>query len=203
MKRNAKETEKKILEAAISIFSKKGFSAATTNEIAKEAGVAEGTIFKYYPRKKDLLHTAMIKAIHLFVESMAVDSLKAVIKEKKEASIEELLKAVIMDRIKFFEKHCSLIKVIFYELQFHEDLRELFLKKLLENIPEIVSQIFKERKQKGEIKDVNSVIVMRSFMGMVLSMILQRQFIPQVNQMDHMEEEIELIVDIFLNGIKR
>ncbi|MCT4618513.1 MAG: TetR/AcrR family transcriptional regulator [Marinisporobacter sp.] len=202
MKRNAKETEKKILEAAIGIFSKKGFSAATTSEIAKAAGVAEGTIFKYYPKKKDLLHTAMKEAIHLFVASMAVDSLKKVIKEKKEAPIEELLKAVIVDRINFLENQGPLIKVIFYEMQFHEDLRELFLEKLSENITQIVPQILQERKEKGEIKNIDSMVAIRSFIGMILAMIFQRQFIPQINKIEPMEE-IDLIVDIFLNGIKR
>lgn len=41
-----------ILEAAIEIFSDKGFSAASTSEIAQKAGVAEGTIFRYYKTKK-------------------------------------------------------------------------------------------------------------------------------------------------------
>lgn len=41
-----------ILEAAIDVFAEKGFSAAATSEIAQRAGVAEGTIFRYYRTKK-------------------------------------------------------------------------------------------------------------------------------------------------------
>lgn len=40
-------TQKKIIDAAIKVFSEKGFEGATTSEIAQEAGVAEGTIFRY------------------------------------------------------------------------------------------------------------------------------------------------------------
>ena len=47
------EKEERILHSAIKIFSEKGFDGATTNEIAKDAGVAEGTIFKYYKRLID------------------------------------------------------------------------------------------------------------------------------------------------------
>src|SRR5690606_26788480 len=52
-----KKTEKqvKILEAAVDIFSEKGYAATSTSEIAQKAGVAEGTIFKHYKTKKDLL----------------------------------------------------------------------------------------------------------------------------------------------------
>ncbi len=53
---NLPEKEQRILEAAIAVFSEKGFSAATTSEIAKNAGVAEGTIFRYFKTKKDILN---------------------------------------------------------------------------------------------------------------------------------------------------
>ena len=44
-----------ILEAAIQIFSKKGFEGSTTKEIAKKAKVSEGTIFRYFKTKKEIL----------------------------------------------------------------------------------------------------------------------------------------------------
>lgn len=52
-----KKTEKqiKILEAATEIFAEKGYAATSTSEIAQKAGVAEGTIFRHYKTKKDLL----------------------------------------------------------------------------------------------------------------------------------------------------
>ncbi|TCO69702.1 TetR family transcriptional regulator [Marinisporobacter balticus] len=202
MKRNIKETEKKILEVAIDIFSKKGFTGATTNEIAKGAGVAEGTIFKYYPKKKDLLYGAMIKAIDLFTESIVVDTLKEVIEENKEAPIEILLKAIMIDRIKLFENHFPLIKVIFYEMQFHEDLKELFLNKASKNLQEIVPKIFKKRKEKGELKNINDFVAMRSFLGMIILMFLQRSFLPKENAFETIEQEIDVLVEIFVNGIK-
>ena len=46
------EKEQKILNAACLVFSQKGYSSATTSEIAKWAGVAEGTIFRYFKTKK-------------------------------------------------------------------------------------------------------------------------------------------------------
>jgi TetR/AcrR family fatty acid metabolism transcriptional regulator len=44
-----------VLNAAINIFSRKGFSGTTMSEIAKESNVAEGTIYEYYTNKEDLL----------------------------------------------------------------------------------------------------------------------------------------------------
>ena len=41
--------------AATEIFAEKGYAATSTREIAQKAGVAEGTIFRHYKTKKDLL----------------------------------------------------------------------------------------------------------------------------------------------------
>ncbi len=42
----------RILEAAVDMFGEKGYASTSTSEIAKRAGVAEGTIFRYYKTKK-------------------------------------------------------------------------------------------------------------------------------------------------------
>jgi len=51
---NKAKTKQAILKAALELFSQKGFYQATTREIARKAGVAEGTIFNYFPTKEDL-----------------------------------------------------------------------------------------------------------------------------------------------------
>src|SRR5213595_1997968 len=48
-----------ILDAATKIFAKKGFHRATIPDIAKEAGIAVGTIYNYFGKKEDLLLALM------------------------------------------------------------------------------------------------------------------------------------------------
>src|SRR5215471_18933361 len=50
----AQATRQRILDAAQRLIEKSGFIRLTTKEIAREAGVAEGTIFKHFRRKDDL-----------------------------------------------------------------------------------------------------------------------------------------------------
>ena len=47
--------KKKVILAALDLFSNRGFHATTTAAIAKRAGVSEGTIYKYFRSKEDLL----------------------------------------------------------------------------------------------------------------------------------------------------
>src|SRR5437660_12011340 len=45
----------RILDAAVRVFAEKGFFGAKVSEIAREAGVADGTIYLYFKSKDDLL----------------------------------------------------------------------------------------------------------------------------------------------------
>lgn len=44
-----------ILEAAIKVFAEQGFHQATISQIAREAGVADGTIYLYFKNKGDIM----------------------------------------------------------------------------------------------------------------------------------------------------
>ena len=51
-------TADRIVEAAVQLFSRQGFAASSTYEIARLAGVSEVTVFRHFPRKRDLFWTA-------------------------------------------------------------------------------------------------------------------------------------------------
>lgn len=50
-----------IINAAIEVFSKKDFKAASISEIAQRAGIANGTIYKYFKNKEDLFFSIPIE----------------------------------------------------------------------------------------------------------------------------------------------
>jgi TetR/AcrR family fatty acid metabolism transcriptional regulator len=57
----------RILEAAVSVFAKQGIFQSTVSQIAKEAGVADGTIYLYFKNKDDILvHFFSFKAKQVF-----------------------------------------------------------------------------------------------------------------------------------------
>lgn len=49
------QRRRQIVEAAIRVFTRKGFHAASVREIAREAGIADGTMYLYFTHKTDLL----------------------------------------------------------------------------------------------------------------------------------------------------
>ncbi|MBT4511398.1 MAG: helix-turn-helix transcriptional regulator [Chloroflexi bacterium] len=56
--RNARITQQRrreIVNAALAVFAQKGYAFATVDDIAREANVAVGTLYKYYKNKRDIL----------------------------------------------------------------------------------------------------------------------------------------------------
>ena len=64
MKRD-KPKYKQIVDAAVIVIAENGYHQAQVSKIAKEAGVADGTIYLYFKNKEDIL-------ISLFQEKMAI-----------------------------------------------------------------------------------------------------------------------------------
>ncbi len=54
------ERRRQILEAALAVFTRKGFNAAKVSDVAAQAGVSQGTIYWYFDSKEDLLQEALL-----------------------------------------------------------------------------------------------------------------------------------------------
>ncbi|MGE5457477.1 MAG: TetR/AcrR family transcriptional regulator [Methanococcaceae archaeon] len=57
MKEQVKDKRTAIIEAALKLFTERGFQGTSTAQISKEAGVATGTLFNYFPTKEYLINS--------------------------------------------------------------------------------------------------------------------------------------------------
>lgn len=67
--RYLEERRQEILDAARRVFVEKGYAAATMNDIAAEAGVAAGSIYRYFPSKADLISAVVHGCVDEDMES--------------------------------------------------------------------------------------------------------------------------------------
>lgn len=65
---NKEKTRHAILQAALALFSQKGFQRTTTKEIARKAKIAEGTLFNYFQTKEDLALYFFEQELHQLTE---------------------------------------------------------------------------------------------------------------------------------------
>ena len=141
MKRKNSKREA-IIEAAVKIFAQKGFYNAKVNDVAKAAGVADGTIYLYFKNKDDLL-------INLFEDKMEY------ILSRFNASLQDI-KDPLEKLQKFIQVYFSLIKedqqlaeVFQVELrQSAKFLKDYHNQKFLDYL-NIIAGIVKEGKERG------------------------------------------------------
>src|SRR6476646_534797 len=69
--RGAGDKRERILTAAERIFARHGFFAAKVSDVAKEAGVADGTIYLYFKSKDDLLISLFERRMQQVNETLA------------------------------------------------------------------------------------------------------------------------------------
>lgn len=100
--------KRKVLLAALTLFSKRGFHATTTAEIARTAGVSEGTIYRYFPSKKELLKQ-LLTPILMEIRSNFFDKLSF------NLPFNEFISFVVRDRLIFIQDNVDLFRVLIQE----------------------------------------------------------------------------------------
>ncbi len=93
-----------ILDAAQKVFARKGFSEASVGEIAREAGVAKGTVYLYYPSKRDLYREALKSGL----VSMCEDLEKKV---RAAGSTESKLRVFMAAKLNYYRENHDFFKI--------------------------------------------------------------------------------------------
>ena len=192
----------KISSAACELFCEKGYSATSTSEIAKRAEVSEGTIFRYFATKKDLLLYIAIYGIEMFAEDIAIKPLVDLSEKYKDESIEKFLYELVMNRYKLMEEHKSIIMIFMNELSFHNEIQELFRKEIGEKVNDILTKSFDNFFKRGVFRDdINTRSAMRYFSGMIFVIFMEHVHGMRDENVS-IEEDVKIAIDIFLNGVR-
>ena len=136
------DKRERILRAAVEVFARAGYFNSRVSEIAKEAGVADGTIYLYFQRKEDLLITIFREHIGDYLAR-----LREVVSE--EQSAEAKLRRLILFHFEFLGSDRPL--AIVFQVELRQSLK--FMGVLLEHgLPEYLSLI-KEILEQGQQRE--------------------------------------------------
>ncbi|HEY8889723.1 MAG TPA: TetR/AcrR family transcriptional regulator [Clostridium sp.] len=190
-----------ILDAATKIFAEKGYEGGRTSDIAKEANIAEGTIFRYFKTKKDLLVGLLMPLIVKFFRPLMFKSMEKIMDNEKNDSINVVLKNIMMDRVTLIKKNAPLVKTVMVESIYHPELLEPLQKEIAPKVIPIVDKFFKENIENGNLRDIDPRLMTRSLISLVAGFSILSNALPEVFTNDGDETEIDKIVDILINGI--
>lgn len=190
-----------ILEAAVKVFSEKGFNASRTSEVAKEAGVSEGTIFNYFKTKKDLLKGMLIPLVIRVVRPIALRGVEKIFGNRKGRPIEDVMNDLFQNRVALAQNNMPLIKTLAAEAVFQPGLLTSVREQVLPHILEIGTRFFQEEMDKGTFRQVDSLLALRGFISLLLGYVVMRNVAPEEFQLQEEEAEVRRLMDLYLNGL--
>jgi AcrR family transcriptional regulator len=106
----AADRRRQILDAAVKVFARRGFTQCRVSDIADEAGVAYGLLYHYFRSKDEVLDTLFLERWSVMVDVIAeVDA-------RQDATAREKLEAVASFIIESYRHDPDLMKVIIVEV---------------------------------------------------------------------------------------
>jgi TetR/AcrR family fatty acid metabolism transcriptional regulator len=179
-----------ILQAAIEIFSKKGFRSATISEIAERAGVAEGSIYQYFKSKEDLFFSIPVEKTIEFRTQVELH-LSGI------AGALNKIRKFVWYFLYFFTVNPEYGRMLMLDMRVNKSFVRTetynFLKKSVEHVLEIID----EGRKEGVIrKDINVYVLRHLILG-VLEHIVTRWLLKdqKYDILAYHQEVSELIID--------
>lgn len=153
------DKRERILRAAIKVFARKGFYAARVSEIAKAAGVADGTIYLYFRNKDDLLVSIFESRITRLVEA-----LRDIVGSP--GSFEDRFTRLVELQLGVLEGRRDLAEVVTVNLRQSSRLLKQYAAPLFTEYLETLASLVVEGQERGLVRrDVSPRIVARALWG--------------------------------------
>ena len=186
-------TKNQILEAALRVFVKSGFSKTTMDDIVNESGLSKGAIYHHYGSKKELFLALIDYWENYFFKNI-------INKDLTNNNPDDLLRDITLDVIKAFKssKHIFLAELEFWSLSNHDlDVRkrttELY-SKLIVLFRNIISKGVNSGLYKNIDLDVAALSVMTSLQGVIWFSIFEKS---EISAEKYLNDVIEFIIHGF------
>jgi len=188
-------TRLKIMASAAKVFNEKGFSETSIQEIAKNAGVAKGTVYYYVDKKEDLvLMLAQFSRARLFSKIERAFARATTASEKLEAVIRSHLKVI---------KIVGPIMPFFVLNIVKEDSR---LRRVIANFRghylSILESIIEEGINSGEFRKVDPKKTAVAILGLVIGQLIQYRVFTATGKFNT-KAIAETTLGIALHGLRR
>jgi TetR/AcrR family fatty acid metabolism transcriptional regulator len=183
----------RILRAAVKIFSEKGFYNSRVSEIAREASVADGTIYLYFKNKDDLL-------ISLFEEEFGriVEDMRGKLGKEKDAL--QKIRRFAITHLSIVSKQQQLAEVLGVEVRQSSKFMKEYVNKTFIEYLNLIRSVIVEGQEKGLIrKNLTPGIMKRALFGALDEM--ARYWVLSTQKKHSIDESALQISDVFIRGM--
>jgi AcrR family transcriptional regulator len=193
------EKQRRILEAAIALFAEKGFHASSTSEIARRANVAEGTIFKHFKTKKDLLYALIGPMFIKFASPLILKDVKKITNEDLPA--EDVILKLYRNRLTLLEENWPRVRIVMQEALFHPDIMNALLENLARQGRNLGEAFVNTRITNGEFRALPAKAITRALLSTMAGYFFFSRAFPEEFTHENQEKDLRDAVDILMYGI--
>lgn len=198
----AEQRRTQILSAAARVFAAKGYARATIADIAKAAGVAEGSIYNYFKNKQDLLVSLPRQLIEPTIE--ATRARAAVTSRVEPLPPERILKGIAQNIISIIHQNAHIIRAVFSALpNMKQPLREKYLQQVILYATGLLKEYFQQQIEQGVFrKGLDPEVLSLSFIGMFFPVVIFREVLQvEIETSLGYEQLIDEVIPLFLRGV--
>jgi len=194
--RRGTDKRERILRAAIKVFARKGFYATRVSEIAKAAGVADGTIYLYFENKDDVL-------VSIF-EDRITKLLEVLRKEIDEAAtFEAKLRVVVERQLGLLENQRDLAEVVTVNLRQSSKLLKQYAAPRFTEYLELIASVIAFGQKEGIVDpDLSPRVVATGLWGALDGIALTWALGGKSTQPEALRRGASQIASVFLDGVR-
>ncbi len=185
------ERREMILDAALDVFARGGFQEADVEEIAQIARIGKGTIYRYYPSKREL-YLAVLERVFNDLQTRLETVSKGL------TSPSEILRIGVEEHVRFFIENprCWRVLVVGRLENRLDSCRDTMLLRhtLLDDLVALIRQGIAE----GEFREVDPEFSAFALTA-VTAIVVEKHF--HQGGKDTLQEDINSALDIYLRGI--
>jgi AcrR family transcriptional regulator len=160
--------QEQILKAALEVFARKGY-AATIPEIARAAGVAAGTIYIYYPSKRELF----IAVIRNLIITPPLLDLIAKLPRDRDKDIGLTFKQIMFNRFDLIDSELmSRMPSLMAEVQRDPELKALWNEKFLRPFLSQLEEMYQLMMASGKVRQIEPAVTVRAVGGLIMGFLI-------------------------------
>lgn len=183
-----------ILRAAAAVFGEKGFHRATVRDVAKAAGVADGTIYNYFENKTSLLFAILD---HLNETERREEDLSSLASEDARSFFQRYFRQRFAV---FTQDGLKVFRVVLSEVLVNPELRELYLQKIITPTFSLAEKHFGRLVEAGRVRPLDTPLALRVITAAFLGLLLLRTIDDPLLQA-RWDELPSLLTTMFLDGL--
>jgi TetR/AcrR family fatty acid metabolism transcriptional regulator len=184
-----------ILDAAAVVFAEKGFQPATTKDIAKQAGISEGTIYNYFKTKPALL-------LGIFERMKATIIAGNMPPVPEELDLRTFLRESLYHPLMALKQdNFALFRIVVSEMMVNEELRTLYYQQILEPTLTLAEGYLGNQMAKRGYNPLSVRLTLRAISGMVLGLMME-YILGDATLEEQWERLPDFLADLLLKGLE-